>query len=142
MTKKRTVTVLICVLLSSGCGVRSPDVPTLADGSYLLEWSLKKTGTARDYGGSTQCAVTIHHADIKIEGLEGATNGWLQGTLTGRHIVLTAQQSNPDPMYAAMGMRQLLEGQVTADNCVEGAMTVSAGTNVHLAGTWRLTKTK
>lgn len=142
MTTKRTVTVLICVLLSSGCGVRSPELPTLADGGYVLEWSLKKTGAAKDYGGSTHCSVTIQHADIKIEGLEGATNGWLQGTLTGRHIVLTAQQSNADPMYAAMGMRQLVEGQVIADNCAEGTMTVYAGTNVHLAGTWRLTKTK
>lgn len=142
MTTQRTVIVLTCVLLSSGCTVRSPDLPTLADGFYTMESSIKKTGIARDYGGSSQCKVTIHRAGIRIEGLEGATNAWFEGTLTGRHIVLTVQQSNPDPIFAAMKLRQVWEGQITADNFAEGTMTGYAGTNVYLAGTWRLTKTK
>jgi hypothetical protein len=105
-----------------------------------MESSIKKTGVATDYGGSSRCRVTIHHTAIRIESLEGATNAWFEGTLTGRHIVLAVRQSNPDPMLAAMELRQVFEGQVTANDFAEGIVTGCAGTNIYLTGTWRLTR--
>lgn len=133
---------LICVLVSSGCTILSPDHPALSNGLYTMESSIKKTGVKRDYGGSSQCSVILHDTSIIIEPSDQSTNAWFEGTLTGQHIVLTVRILNPDPMIEAMQLRQVFEGQVTADNFAEGTMKGYAGTNAYLSGTWRLTKTK
>ena len=142
MNSHRTTIALICALVSSGCTILSTDHPTLSNGLYTMESSIKKTGVKRDYGGSSQCKVTMHSSNIRIDPLDQTTNAWFEGTLTGQHVVLSVQQQNPDPMIKAMQLRHVYEGRVTANNFAEGIMKGYAGTNTYLSGTWRLTKTK
>jgi len=132
----------MCAIVSSGCALLSPDHPALSNGLYTMDSTITKTGVKRDYGGSSQCRLTVQNNSIRIDGLSETTNAWFEGTLTGRHIVLTVQQRNPDPMIKAMQLRQVYEGQVTADNFAQGTMKGYAGTNAYLHGTWKLMKTK
>lgn len=122
--------------------MRSPDHPTLSSGVYTMEASIKKTGVKRDYGGSSQCRVTVKDTSIRIDGVDHVTNAWYEGTLTGPYLVFTVQQLNPDPMVEGMQLRQVFEGHITADNVAEGTMKGYAATNVYLNGTWKLTKMK
>ena len=142
MNKHLTTIALICALVSSGCTILSPDHFTLSNGLYTMDSSIKKNGVKRDYGGSSQCRITINDNNIRIEPFDQTTNAWFEGTLTGQQIILTVKHQNPDPMFEAMQLRQVFEGQVTADNSAQGTMKGYAGSNIYLNGTWRLTKTK
>ena len=131
---------IITLVVISGSAIHAQPQPSLSDGEYRMESDIKKPGVERNYGGISQCKVTVQGTSIKIESVNEPAGGWYEGSITGSHLIFSVRMSNPDPMYEAMQVRQTYEGDVRATDYAEGVMNSYTGTNPFLSGTWTLKK--
>ena len=141
MKINKTYLLMVVSIILSGCALLVPETPTLSDGVYRMESNIKKARVERNYGGVSQCKVTIRGTSIKIEPMDEPASGWYEGTITGKHVLLSVHLRTRDPMLEAMQIKQVFEGDIRANDYAEGIMNSYTGTNKFLNGSWTLKKT-
>ena len=138
MSIKPFIVALYVTLTCPACTSLPEHHLTLTDGIYRMDSDLKKPGVHRNYGGPSECRVTVTNGLIRIEPQDANAAVWFEGKIGGRRVRVSIHKKASDTMLEEYHFVDLWEGEIVANDSVEGTMSMYAGTNLYMSGTWSL----